>query len=369
MMKFLLSGLFAISLPFCALHAQSKRPTVIAYFTGDSAAVARVPAEKITHIIYSFGHLDGDSIKISRKGAPAILQGLVALRSKNPALKVQVALGGWGGCMTCSEVFATEKGRWDFARSVRNLCRRYGIDGIDVDWEYPAIEGYPGHPYSHNDRQNFTDLIRMLRKELGPKAEISFAAGGFKNFVDSSVDWKAVEPLVDRVNLMTYDLVTEGAPITGHHTALYSSPKQEHSSKSALDLLQGIGFPMNKVALGCAFYARSFDQVPDKDNGLYQPGKFKAFIPYRELMKLQATNDSIKAYRDRDAHAPYLYNASTHTSYTFDDRTSIEEKAKFVIDHRLNGIMFWELTLDQLEGGLLDAIHQTMTKDLLTETK
>lgn len=194
------------------LHAQNRMPTVIAYFTGDSAAVANVPAEKITHIIYSFGHLDGDSFKVTRKGAPEILRGLVSLRSRNPQLKVQVALGGWGGCLTCSEVFSTEKGRWDFARSVRNLCRNYGLDGIDVDWEYPAIEGYPGHPYMKSDRQNFTDLIRMLRKELGPKAEISFAAGGFKSFVDSSVDWKAVEPLVDRVNLMTYDLVTEDHP-------------------------------------------------------------------------------------------------------------------------------------------------------------
>jgi chitinase len=260
-------------------------------------------------------------------------------------------------------VFSTEGGREAFTASVKRLCDRTGIDGIDLDWEYPAIEGYPGHPYSAADRDHFTDLLRKLRKTLGSKAEISFAAGGFKDFVNTSVDWKAVEPLIDRVNLMTYDLVTEGAPITGHHTGLYSTSMQERSSQSALDLLRAIGFPMNKVALGCAFYARSFDQVPDKNNGLYQTGKFKAFIPYRELVKLQASDNNIKAFRDIDAHAPYLYNAVTHTYYTFDDKTSITEKTNYVIDHGLNGIMFWELTLDQREGGLLDAINETIRKN------
>jgi GH18 family chitinase len=62
---------------------------------------------------------------------------------KKSFLKVILSLGGWGGCKTCSEVFSTEEGRKEFAQSAKDLCEKYKTDGIDLDWEYPAIEGYP----------------------------------------------------------------------------------------------------------------------------------------------------------------------------------------------------------------------------------
>ncbi|WP_425476409.1 hypothetical protein [Paraflavitalea speifideaquila] len=43
---------------------------------------------------------------------------------------------------------------------------------------------------------------------------------------------------------------------------------------------------------------------------------------------------------------------------TFDDSRSLALKTKYAIDKGLNGIMFWELTLDQPEDGLLDAIDK-----------
>src|SRR5262249_578206 len=156
----------------------------------------------------------------------------------------------------CSEVFSTDKGRSEFSKSVRHLNEQFHTDGIDLDWEYPAIEGYPGHAFKLSDRENFTALIISLRRELGPRQEISFAAGGFKKFLDESVDWPAVMPRVDRVNLMTYDLVNGYSKVTGHHTPLYSSDQQPESTDFAVQYLAKRGVPKNKMVIGAAFYAR-----------------------------------------------------------------------------------------------------------------
>ena len=83
-----------------------------------------------------------------------------------PKLKVLVSLGGWGGCETCSDVFSSEKARTEFAISTADIIESFNADGIDLDWEYPGISGYPGHSYKPEDRENFTDLIVQLRKYM-----------------------------------------------------------------------------------------------------------------------------------------------------------------------------------------------------------
>jgi chitinase len=78
-------------------------------------------------------------------------------------------LGGWSGCAPCSDVFSTAAGRTAFAASVKELLLYFKADGIDLDWEYPAIEGYPGHTYRKEDKENFTSLVQALRATLGKK--------------------------------------------------------------------------------------------------------------------------------------------------------------------------------------------------------
>ena len=77
------------------------------------------------------------------------------------------------------------------------------------------------------DKENFTALMQALRDALGNKHEVSFAAGGFVEFLQNSVEWDKIAPLVDKVNLMSYDLVNGNSTITGHHTPLYSTPQQK----------------------------------------------------------------------------------------------------------------------------------------------
>lgn len=336
--------------------SKNNQLQVIAYYSGNAQQLAKYPIEKLTHIIYSFCHLKGNRLNVDNASDSMTIKTLVAAKQRNPSLKVMLSLGGWGGCEQCSPVFATEPNRKAFASSVKELCDYFGTDGIDLDWEYPAIKGYPGHAYSEKDRPSFTSLIQILRDTLGKEREISFAAGGLDNFLQESVEWLKITPLVDRINLMSYDLVGGFDTVTGHHTPLYSNKSQVSSADHAIRYLESVGVPAGKIVIGAAFYARTWVNVPSADNGLYQPGKFKSFIPYHSFEEQLSKKNGFSFYYDKESQASYAYNAKRKEFATFDDERSIRLKTLYAIKKQLNGIMFWELTLDKSSKGYVDLI-------------
>ncbi len=336
-----------------------KKPEVIAYYAGDPVTMDSFPVEKLTQIIFSFCHLKGNRLNVSNALDTSTIRNLVELKKRNPGLKVLLSLGGWGGCFTCSAVFSTPEGRKEFTQSVKEVNDYFHTDGIDLDWEYPAIQGPPGHPFSADDKFNFTAVLQELRNILGKKMEISFAAGGFSSYLERAVEWKKIIPLVNRINLMTYDLVHGYSTITGHHTALYSTPEQKESTDNAVNYLLSVGVPSGKLVIGAAFYARVFEGVENINNGLYQPCKFRNGVGFRNFATAFSPAKGFAYFRDTIAAAPFLYNKTEKLFVTFDDSISIEHKTRYVISRHLNGIMFWQLMDDKRNKGLLDVIDQS----------
>jgi chitinase len=356
---FMKTGILAILLLTFAefLAAQSKNDiNVLAYYSAGPEKVDSLPAKKLTHIIFSFCHLTGNKLTVDNARDTLTIQKLVGLKKQNPALKILLSLGGWGGCQSCSDAFSTAEARKEFAQSVLNLSQSFKTDGIDLDWEYPTIEGYPGHPFKPEDKANFTALINELRSTLGTKYEISFAAGGFQKFLDESVDWLTIMKQVDRVNIMSYDLINGYSTSTGHHTALYSNPNQKESTHNAVQYLLRLGVPANKLVIGAAFYARVWENVPAQNNGLYQSGKFKMGVDFKDF---PVTLKGMQFFWDDTTQAPYGYDAAKKWFATFDDKKSIAVKTKYAMDQKLNGIMFWELSGDTYKDGLVDRIDKT----------
>jgi chitinase len=343
-------------------QSSSKPMVIIAYYMGDGNDIAKYKTEKLTHIIFSFLHLKGNNLAVDSSKDSLAITKLVALKKTNPNLKIIISLGGWGGCKTCSAVFNTETGRKEFAQSVLKLFKEYNVDGLDLDWEYPALESLPGHDFMPEDRSNFTFLIRILRETVGPGYELSFAAGGFRDYLAKSVEWSKVMPLVNYVNMMTYDLVNGNSKRTGHLTSLYSTPEQSESTDHAVMFLDSIGVPMQKVVIGLTFYGRTFSGVDPANNGLYQKGKFNNYVNYKDFEKTFSAESGYQQYWDNKAKAPYAYNSASKTFATFDNLRSVMEKTKYAKDRNLGGVMFWELSGDKESGGLLDMIYEGSIK-------
>ena len=252
---------------------------IIAYYSGDGQDLDQYRFDRLTQVIFSFCHLRGNQLTVDNASDSVAIRRLVALKQKHPQLKVLLSLGGWCGCKDCSDVFSSEAGRAEFARSTLALLREFQADGLDLDWEYPGIEGCPEHPWKAADRPHFSALVAELRRVLGQGYEISFAAGGFDSYFEQSVEWAKVMPLVNRVNLMSYDLVNGFSTVTGHHTPLYG----QGSVDQGVRYLDSLGVPLQKIVIGAAFYARTWENVEPADAGLFKSGKFKSFVPYKNF--------------------------------------------------------------------------------------
>ncbi len=346
-----------VILPPYSFSQKKHEMAVIGYFAGRTTALDSFPVQKLTHLIFSFCHLNENKLWVNNAADTARIQKMVSFKQQYPGLKIILSLGGWGGCKDCSTVFSTDTGRKTFARSAKELMEYFDTDGIDLDWEYPAIVGYPDHPYSTADRKNFTLLIRALRKELGKKYEISFAAGGFDLFIDSSIEWKKVMRMADKVNVMSYDLVHGLSQVSGHHTPLYSTPQQKQSTNNAVTRLLEAGVPAKKIIIGAAFYGRMFQVTDTANNGLYDSASFYHGISYSQLYDSVSLDNGFIQYWDTIANAPYAFNIERKILVTYDDSVSIARKTEYVITKKLGGIMFWQLMDDKFSNGLLDVIY------------
>lgn len=341
-------------------EAAPVSPKIIAYYMGDGSDLQRYNASQLTHIIYSFLHLKGNQLSFDSAKDQQALQRLVALKKQNPRLKVLLSLGGWGGCETCSDIFNSAENRTAFTQSTLAIIQQYQADGIDLDWEYPTVPGFDGHKYAAYDRANFTALIQELRTAFGSRYELSFAAGGFDSFIEQAVDWDAIMPLLDMVNLMSYDLVNGTSTRTGHHSALYSTAEQKDSTDNAVQFLLRKGVPAQKIVIGAAFYARVWKDVNNTNNGLYQPGTHIEGFGYQDYAQQFSAAQGYQYHWDEQAKAPSYYSAQHKTFATFDDKRSLAAKAAYVKQLGLGGIMFWQLPHDTDSNGLLDAIYTNL---------
>jgi chitinase len=165
---------------------------------------------------------------------------------------------------------------------------------------------------------------------------------------------------LDYINLMTYDF-GEGGKIAAHHTSLYASKvyRAQSSADIGVTLYTAAGVPKNKIVLGIAFYGHVLTLV----NGAQGLGDTVAARlrgkGYTVIKDSLINKNGFKAHRDRDAKAPWLYNASTHQFISYDDEWSVRKKCKYAKDKKLGGVMFWEYN-DDLKGYLLDEINNVL---------
>lgn len=334
----------------------------------------QLPLEQLTHIIFSFTNVIDGEMKFRDVGTGEKLHQLVAQRKNHPHLKVMIACGGWGAD-GFSDMAHTAENRKKFIRSVLAFNTKYELDGIDIDWEYPAIPA-ANTGARPEDKQNFTLLMKELRNALNSlkrEQTLTFASAGWKRYYEN-IELKEVMQYVDYMNVMTYDQVGGNSPYTGHHTALgliedkdvQGTPawnyveKRRASSKNSgstygprsaekiIDFCIQQGVDPEQLVIGAAFYGRAWKGVPPKNNGLYQPntGAHIGWSGYSQIRKEFEPDPNYKRYWDPIAKAPYLYSAKDSIFISYDDSVSVRLKTEYAREKKIGGIMFWQLGND-----------------------
>lgn len=283
----------------------------------------------LTNINYSFAHIASDFETLDIKN-PDRLDKIAKLKKTYPKLVVSLSVGGWGAG-NFSEMAASEAHRKKFCQNCADAVKKYNLDGIDLDWEYPTSTA-AGITASADDTKNFTLLLQDLRAALGDSKYITMASADNAKYVDFA---KCIDYL-NWVNVMTYDM---GEP-PYHNAGLHKSSKTYRSCEESIELHRKAGVPYNKMTLGIPFYGH---------------GDGKAFssdcIDYR---KINPAGYTVKW--DKNAQVPYLADASGNMVLSYDDETSVGLKADFVKTKGLLGAMYWNIEADDDSWTLSKAI-------------
>jgi chitinase len=314
-----------------------------------------IHAQKVTHLNVAFAHIDKDHRVFV--DSDATIRSLVGLKQQNPKLKILLSVGGWQA-EGFSDAALSEASRRTFTESAVKLLDALHLDGLDVDWEYPG-NGIAGIQYRPEDKQNFTLLLRALREAFGNRYLLTIAAAD-REFVEN-IDLHQVPECLDWINLMSYDFFNSVSATTGHHAGLYRAEHalpRDRNADSAVSQYLAAGVPPEKIVLGVAFYGRGFAGVTARNNGVNQPYEhFEGEHSYADLAERFIGKQGFERYWDNRAQAPYLWNATARMFITYDDPQSLAIKARYVLQHRLGGIMFWELS-DDRDDELLDVIDR-----------
>ncbi len=345
-----------------------------------------LPLHQLTHIIFSFSKVIDGEMTFSNPVLDSLLHILADQRTEHPDLKVMIACGGWGAD-GFSDMASTPENRERFIRSTVAFVQRYDLDGVDIDWEYPAIPA-AGTGARPEDKENFTALMKELREaldQLDRPQTLTFASAGWAPYYDN-IETQKVMQYADYMNIMTYDQIGGTSRVTGHHTALGFIEKSDLEGTPFLDTLlanrpdrepqsverivafvQELGIDPDQLIIGGAFYGRAWKGVEPTNNGLYQKnqGAHTGWMDYGTIRADYENKNGYTRHWDFVAQAPYLYSPADSVFISYDDPESAAKKVAFAKKAGLGGIMFWQLSNDtREEGGLLDAMYVSKTKDL-----
>ncbi len=367
----LTAGVFLFAAFFCAAYAQdAARDYRIIGYVADGPTLPKISAEKLDVINFAFAEVNpAHEVFLPRETAARSLTGLVALRKTNPDLKVVLSIGGWGAG-NFSEAALTDASRARFADTALTLVRKYDLDGLDIDWEYPAHPG-PGISHRPEDKQNFTLLLQAIRAELDA---LSKTNGGRRYLLTiAAADGEAargleiarISEVLDWINLMTYDFYGSLTPTTGHHASLYRSRTAAPGSRTteqAVDEFLKVGTPPRKLNVGLAFYGRVFGKVTDAKQGLHQPFASEGgFVTWQEIARDHLDKGGFVRLWDEQAQAAWLWNEKDRRLISYEDPQALRAKADFVRERGLGGVMYWEQRTDPDEQ-LLDVVHAALHK-------
>lgn len=276
-------------------------------------------------------------------------------------VQVLPSIGGWTLSNNFPTIAASPTLRANFAQACVNLIQTYNFDGIDLDWEYP---GYPPHGGSPADYVNFVLLLQEVRTAIdnygvsvGKPMLLTVAVGAAPDRMDD-VDWVAVTPLLDIINLMSYDFFGAWDSETNHNSPLYAPAVGDPTFNldyAVTALINTYNVPANKITAGIAFYGRSANTVGSAGlhvptNGSTNSTLFSADAGSPLYYNIEANMSLFTDNWDSLAQVPYLTgDGSLNTFVSYDNERSIGLKAEYIVDNNLRGAIIWEITGDYME--------------------
>ncbi|KAK6350504.1 hypothetical protein TWF718_003695 [Orbilia javanica] len=372
-------------------NSGSRRYRTVGYYV-DWAIYGRnfrpqdLNAKQYTHILFAFAKINGQTGEIGLSNPWAdtdihwdepwdqpgnnlfgIFWQLYKLKRANRKLKVMLSIGGWtysqNGDLPSGA--STPERRDTFARTAVEMVRDFGLDGIDIDWEYPN---------DATEAANLVDLLKRVRQYLdilNPRFEISVAVPcGLDQLQKFNIT--GMDKYLSFWNLMAYDFAGPWSPVSGHASNVYYSETEpastQYSFDKTLEFLKTFVKP-GKLVMGMPLYGRGFANTdgPGKPYSGGGAGHWEAGIwDYKDLPLAGS-----QVNEDPDIIAAWSYDSAAKLMVSFDTPNVVKWKAQYIKANELGGAMWWDTSGDKVSSeslvqtvvdtlGALDATRNTI---------
>ncbi|XP_067006667.2 probable chitinase 10 [Anabrus simplex] len=359
---------------FCYMTSWSSKRPGAGKFTPEN-----IDPMLCTHVIYAFATLKDHKLAATEDKDEDMYDRVVALREKNPNLKILLAIGGWAfGSTPFKELTANVFRMNQFVYEAIELLRDFKFDGLDVDWEYPR---------GADDRLAYVNLLKELRQAFEgeaksseqPRLLLSAAVPASFEAIAAGYDVPEISKYLDYINVMTYDFHGQWERQVGHNSPLYplesatSYQKKLTVDFSAREWVKQ-GAPKEKLMIGMPTYGRSFTLVDPAKFDIGAPasgggtaGKYTGeagFMSYYEVCDFLHKENTTLVW-DNEQQVPFAYKDDQWVG--FDDERSLKTKMGWLKEMGFGGIMIWSVDMDDFHGScgsgkypLLNAMRQEL---------
>ncbi|KAI8409045.1 hypothetical protein FOFC_11997 [Fusarium oxysporum] len=291
-------------------------------------------------------------------------------------LKVKriVSLGGWadstepGKYNIIREAIITNREK--FATNLAQFAKDEGIDGVDIDWEYP----YPGAPDievggkvigQKTDGLNYLRFLTVLKDKMPAGKTVSIAAPASYWYLKAFPIDKIAE-VIDYIVYMTYDLHGQWDYGNANAYDMCESGKCIRShvnmteTKNALSMITKAGVPNRKIFVGESSYGRSFHMAKDgcwgpmceftgsRTESDAAPGrctKTGGYLAYAEIMEIINAKSGAETFYDKSSQSDVMLYKGDYVSYmtpkTKDSRRDVWKNLNFA------GSIDWAVDLQE----------------------
>lgn len=272
---------------------------------------------------------------------------------------VMISIGGWTGSEHFSAIAADSIKRSVFTNECVRLVNEYGVDGIDIDWEFPGRT-------SAKDSINFTTLLVDIRRVLDER-EATFMKREKRPLllsiaISSSdqhmkyIQWDKAIPHLDFINVMTYDYSGSWVKTNAHKSPLYRGEEGGESIANTVKILrEKYNVPDKLLNIGSSFTGNAMDcysgehHLGDIHKGEYENNVFATSKGQPTYYQIKDQLHLFEVKWDSISKVNYFEGKEGDMFLTCETERSLVEKARFIQDQNLRGLVIWDITGDILE--------------------